>query len=376
MTRRPGPRPRRAARAALLLAFLLPPALVACGRRGPPVAPERRLPAAVQDLTAAVMGEGVRLSWTLPRIRVDRSPLKELARAEVYRRAEAPGTAEPPRPALLTFRGLFGPPAELAGFERVAAIPLKTPGTAEVRGDRVTYTDAEGLAFGRRYTYVVLAVDAQGRPSPPSNRVLVALAPPPEPPSRLVAQAGDGEVRLTWEPPSRLIDGSPVAEPLLYDVFRTAAPGPPPARPLNAEPLRTPAYLDLTVQNETTYYYAVRARLAAGPVSRPTEPVAATPEDRTPPAQPRGLVAVAAAGAVRLAWQAVGDPDLAGYHVYRSATPGRGYQRLTERPHSATTYVDAAVRPGETYYYVVTAVDRARRANESVPSPEASARVP
>ena len=37
---------------------------------------------------------------------------------------------------------------------------------------------------------------------------------------------------------------------------------------------------------------------------------------------------------------------------------------------------DTDVRPGQTYYYVVTAVDRAKRANESVPSQEASATLP
>jgi fibronectin type 3 domain-containing protein len=79
---------------------------------------------------------------------------------------------------------------------------------------------------------------------------------------------------------------------------------------------------------------------------------------------------------VRLAWEGVGDPDLAGYRVYRSETAGRGHQPVTTGLQTSTTFVDTAVRPGQTYYYVVTAVDRARRANESVPSSEVSATVP
>jgi fibronectin type 3 domain-containing protein len=102
----------------------------------------------------------------------------------------------------------------------------------------------------------------------------------------------------------------------------------------------------------------------------------ATPEDATPPAQPRGLVAVLAGATVRLAWQAVPDPDVAGYIIYRSTTAGRGHVRLTGTPQASTTYVDADVQPGQTYFYVVTAVDRAKRANESVPSPEVSATLP
>jgi fibronectin type 3 domain-containing protein len=87
-------------------------------------------------------------------------------------------------------------------------------------------------------------------------------------------------------------------------------------------------------------------------------------------------VAVLAGSTVRLAWQAVPDPDVLGYVVYRSTTAGRGHARLVTAPQGATTYVDTDVRPGQTYFYVVTAVDRAKRANESVPSQEVSATLP
>jgi fibronectin type 3 domain-containing protein len=79
---------------------------------------------------------------------------------------------------------------------------------------------------------------------------------------------------------------------------------------------------------------------------------------------------------VRLAWEAVPDRDLAGYRVYRSTMAGRGHTPITPAPIGGTTYVDTDVRPGQTYFYLVTAVDRARRANESVPSSEASAVLP
>jgi fibronectin type 3 domain-containing protein len=344
------------------------------------VAPERKLPAAVQDLQAAVVGEGVRLTWTLPRVRVDRSALPAVRRTEVYRRPEGPGGPSGPveasRPALLTFGGLFGPPSGVVGFDRVANITIAEPGAAQVRGDQVTYTDAQGLVIGQQYTYVVVAVDEQGRPSPPSNRVAVAVASPPTPPTRLAATAGDREVRLTWDAPTTLEDGSapPPTPPVVYDVYRTAAPGAPAGRPLNPEPTAAREFRDLTTQNDATYYYSVRARLGpGGPTSRASEVVSATPEDQTPPGQPRGLVAVAAPGSVRLAWEAVADADVAGYHVYRSLTPGRGYEKLTPAPQPATTYVDTRTTAGQTYYYIVTAVDREPRANESVPSPEATA---
>jgi fibronectin type 3 domain-containing protein len=191
------------------------------------------------------------------------------------------------------------------------------------------------------------------------------------------AQPGDTQVRLTWEAPATLADGSPAPQDLVYDIFRATTPGTPSGRPLNLEPITARQYLDLAVQNDVTYHYAVRARLASGGAQSTPSPVAtATPEDATPPAQPRGLVAVVAGPAVRLAWEAVPDQDVAGYLVYRSTTPGRGHTKLTPSPQAGTTYVDADVRPGQNYYYVVTAVDRARRANESVPSAEVTATRP
>jgi hypothetical protein len=364
-------------RTALALALLLPLPLQACGKRGPPVAPERRLPAAVQDLQGAVEGSAIRLNWTLPRIRLDRSALKEVRRTEVYRRIEDGAPEEPVRPAVLVFGGLFGPVPGVPGFERVADITVAEPGPAQVQGNQVTYTDVQGLTLGQRYTYVVVALDELGRPSPPSNRVVVALAAAPGAPPRVEAQPGDAEVRLSWDAPSTLADGSPAPEGLVYDVFRAATPGTPGGRPLNPEPVTSRQYVDLAVQNDVTYHYAVRARLGpGGPQSGPSAVATATPEDATPPAQPRGLVAVLAGSTVRLAWQAVPDVDLAGYLVYRSTTGGRGHARLTSAPQGATTYVDADVQPGQTYFYVVTAVDRAKRANESVPSQEVSATLP
>jgi hypothetical protein len=184
-------------------------------------------------------------------------------------------------------------------------------------------------------------------------------------------------VQLTWDAPATLADGTPAPQDLVYDVFRATTPGTPAGRPLNLEPIGARQYVDLAVQNDVTYHYAVRARLASGGAqSTPSAVATATPEDATPPAQPRGLVAVVAGPVVRLAWEAVPDPDVAGYLVYRSTTAGRGHTKLTQAPQAGTTYADTDVRRGQTYYYVVTAVDGARRANESVPSAEASATFP
>src|SRR5262249_52676619 len=272
------------ARRWLAALLLLPLAVAACGKRGAPVAPERRLPAPVQDLAAIVSSEGVRLTWTNPKIRTDRSPLKDLRHVEVYRRTEDGTTAEAPRPAILSFGGLFGAPRGVPGFDRVADVSLEKPAApAEVKGGQVVYTDAQGLTFGQRYTYVVVAVDDQGRPSPPSNRVTIARTAAPNAPTGLTAQVGDRQVRLAWAPPAMLEDGSAAPPGLVYDVYRTTTRDAPVGRPLNPEPVDAPQFVDLAAQNDTTYYYSVRARTGAGGPARPPPPAGAAGAARTPP---------------------------------------------------------------------------------------------
>ena len=80
--------------------------------------------------------------------------------------------------------------------------------------------------------------------------------------------------------------------------------------------------------------------------------------------------------AVRLAWSASAEEDVAGYLVYRAGAPGAAYVRLTPTPITTTTYIDRTVERGKTYSYVVTAVDRAIRPNESARSQPAGATVP
>jgi fibronectin type 3 domain-containing protein len=46
-----------------------------------------------------------------------------------------------------------------------------------------------------------------------------------------------------------------------------------------------------------------------------------------------------------------------GYFVYRSTSSGGPYRPLIAAPHASLTYTDLAVLAGQTYYYVVTAVN-------------------
>jgi fibronectin type 3 domain-containing protein len=70
------------------------------------------------------------------------------------------------------------------------------------------------------------------------------------------------------------------------------------------------------------------------------------------------LAGSAYAESITLAWDANTEPNVAGYHLYRSgqsgvfgSTPLNGGTLIT-----GTTYTDSSVQPGNTYYYVATAV--------------------
>lgn len=341
-------------------------ALAACGRVGPPVAPALREPAPPANLSLTSVEQAVEIAWTNPERRMDGSPLRELALLHVFRTEDA-GAGEP-RAALRAGR-------QVAGYAEVAAVRLLDPAPAQVAGGRVTLADRPGLTYGRRYTYVVLAEDAQGRLSRPSSRATLVHLAPPAPPI-LQATPGEGEVRLAWEPPPQLLDGTPTRGALAYEVVRAPDAGAPPT-PLTPQPITAASFVDRDVQNDRTYHYAVRAlreeagSLARGPLSAA---VAATPVDMTPPAPPRGLVAIPAGDGVRLSWQPSADTDVARYIVYRAGAD-RGRIRVGSVAAPATGFVDRPVGPG-TWQYTVTAQDAGSRANESVPSGLATAVVP
>lgn len=64
------------------------------------------------------------------------------------------------------------------------------------------------------------------------------------------------------------------------------------------------------------------------------------------------------AGPVELMWDANDPGDgVQGYHVYRSSQSGSGYSRINPALVTGTSYLDSTAPPGDTCYYVCTAVN-------------------
>jgi len=101
--------------------------------------------------------------------------------------------------------------------------------------------------------------------------------------------------------------------------------------------------------------------------------VVAGPPDSQAPAAPTGLSAAAADLNVTLTWNANGEPDLAGYRVYRT-DPGGLPEKVAEVGGTRASWLDATARRGVVYRYAVTAFDQA--GNESEPAEPVEASLP
>jgi Concanavalin A-like lectin/glucanases superfamily len=73
-----------------------------------------------------------------------------------------------------------------------------------------------------------------------------------------------------------------------------------------------------------------------------------------PPNAPSGLNAVAGVGQVTLSWNAV--PGVTGYNLYRSLVSGGSFSNILTNS-TRLDYTDTGLRNGQTYYYVVTALN-------------------
>jgi hypothetical protein len=342
-----------------------------CGRRGAPVVPRTAPPEPVASLAAIQEGNSAILTWTRPSRYEDGTPLRGTPDYLLYRRAAplpAPPAAEGAR--------------DLEGFTLLATIRGERPENARVDGSAYAFHDeggGPGLAYGQRYEYRLVARDRRGYPSQPSNLARVDLLVAAGPPQDLQAVAGEGRVDLRWTPPTTRADGTPLPRVQGYNIFRSEQAGAFPAAPINPLPVAEPRYTDGGLTNDHTYYYAVRAVENEAPPWREganSAVVAVTPRDVTPPAPPRNLEAAVSRAEVALIWDRNEEPDLLGYHLYRSEISGTGYQRLTTQPVTATTFTDRTIRRGTTYYYTATAVDTAAIPNESTFADQIAVHVP
>ncbi len=343
---------------AAFLALALMTVAAACALKTDPLVPASPRPEQVHNIQAVTRDAMTFLSWPVPTRNVEGVSMRP-SEIQLFR----------------VYRAEFGRGRKKARYKLFAEIQTANPAPATIRNGVVFWSD--GLVkYGYIYGYRIRAVSARGGVSSQSEEVRITPLLSPAPPPGIKALGGDGFNLITWETVTTWVDGSPYKGFVGYNVYRGTEHGIYDEMPLNKEPLSSASYNDGRVANNRTYYYIVRSvNSPAQPwkESLDSEEVTATPKDLTPPGRPKGLTAVAGIGRVFLTWNENKEPDLAGYHVYRSVKHGKDYERLTDKLLLQTTFADDKVKPGTVYYYVLTAVDQS--GNESEYSHELKVRV-
>lgn len=190
-----------------------------------------------------------------------------------------------------------------------------------------------GLENGKNYYYVITAVNTGGE-SAPSAEIQGTPIEPPATPGNVTATAGNNQVLVAWSASSGAT---------YYRIKRANDRRGPYVTVANVSRLN---HVDNGVENGKTYYYVVHA-LNAGGKSAHSVRVSATPV--FPPPPPSSVIALAGNFRVSITWEAVSGAT--GYSIKRATSPNGPFVTIARVPQ--TSYLDAAVSNGTTYYYMV-----------------------
>ena len=360
----------------------------ACGKRGDPRPPIPIIPQATSDLVVTQRANDIVLSWSYPSLTTTGQSLTQLRRIVVYRYSEplppSASTRPPdsPEPGVPDAVAQFAKVPELTPVqftrlsERVESMESANLKDATV-GSKLSYRDSPQMRTieGRpmRLTYAIVSEGENAR-SPLSNLVAIVPLPVAVPPTEVAATPNAGGVVLTWKPPQTSIAGGTAPIISGYNVYRGSeeeSVGRTFDSPVNETLISATTWTD--VPSYGKHVYRVTAVATNGPPrieSQPSAPVTVTFKDLVPPPPPATVSALVETTAVRLIWDAVDAPDLAGYRIQRAE--GTGLETLREVgkfPLTAltqeTTYLDTTVQVGISFRYEVTALDK--NGNESAP---------
>src|SRR6516225_409190 len=369
--------------AALQVIVFVCPFVAGCGAPGEPVPPMPPIPVAVSDLSARQVGNSVLLTFTPPNKTTRGERLAEMPTLEVLRGS----VGEDGRPELKSFRVVDTVPGTvLSSYVQQGKAEFPEPISAE----ELRSNPVESVAYRIR-TRV-----SERKVSEDSNAVTVNLYPVPEAVGAVDAKVTENGIQLKWRAPTRSSTGEAISGVKEYHVYRgeleagTAEGASKDLRQakwklplLQLGTTAAPEYEDRGFDYGKTYAYVVRSAVPAGGElleSGDSKAAIVTPKDIFPPTPPQAVVAAVLRGpsaesyVVDLSWGINVETDLAGYRVYRSESEGARGEPLTPDLLLTPAYRDASVQSGHSYWYTVTAVDRA--GNESGPSLMAAAEIP
>ncbi len=211
-----------------------------------------------------------------------------------------------------------------------------------------TTTTFNNLTNGQEYIFTVEACNSVGNGTVSSYVTSTPLTTPSAP-TGLTATPGNGQVVLQWTAPSS--NGG--AEIGYYQIYQDGVLW-------ESVTYTTATFSNLTNGEEYTFTVTASNSVGIGPAS---SSASATPA--TVPGQLSSLSAVAGNGQVTLSWTAPNSNGAAiiGYAIYRS-TSELGYYSLIDST-SDVKYIDTGLTNGQTYWYMVFAVNSVGEAGTS-----------
>ncbi len=327
-----------------------------CGYKTDPVPPDSIVPKAIDDLRYSVSEKGVTLTWTFPKETVRGTDLTDISTFDVYR-AVVP----------------------MADYCATCPIPFNEPvqvpgGVVDPESNRQATYETALLRSGHKYFFKVNARTSWWAASPDSNVVSFVWHIPAKGPEDVVAVGADSSAIISWQPVTQLMDGLNTTYPLQYQVMRSKDNS---AYANVGTPVSESRFADKALKNGETYYYKIQSILMVdgNPVSGGlSEAVSVTAVDQTPPSPPTGITVVQTSGGIKIFWDKSREADVKGYRIYRRDADEKTFKLIGDVSGVYSIFEDANVAADGSYYYTVTAYDKADPANESEQSREAGIR--
>jgi photosystem II stability/assembly factor-like uncharacterized protein/fibronectin type 3 domain-containing protein len=201
------------------------------------------------------------------------------------------------------------------------------------------------LTNGKTYYYIITAENGGGESAPSSETSALPQVPAASAPTGLTATSGNSQTTVNWTS----VDGASS-----YNLYWSNSSGVTVANGIKVSGIAAPPYTHLSLSNGQSYYYVVTAVNAAGESAASTQ-ASATPEQPIP-LPPSGLNATAGNAQVDVNWLPVSDAT--SYNLYWSTSSWLNKGNGTKIAGiSAPPFNHPGLTNGQTYYYLVTAVN-------------------
>ncbi|MCS7053016.1 MAG: hypothetical protein NZM09_04710 [Ignavibacterium sp.] len=261
------------------------------------------------------------------------------------------------------------------GTWRIAIITtgILDPKFAEFYG--MQYVDKE-IESGKTYEYKIVRVEnGQEKEGSISNQVKIEQYKQPQPPTGLITREDENSVKFLWTHDKKKFfaynlyrsdskQGKKVKinkHPIMVFEFKDEA-----GKSKRAEQF----FIDTNLVSGKTYYYELTGFDYLGRESLPSEEIAATTKDKTPPAEAFDVKVSVKSDSVILSWKVQKEKDLKEINIYRGKQFDGEFIKINKSPLKINVekYVDVLDKYEPAYFYSIETVDLSGNSTRTFPT--------